>query len=124
METVQTSTHTPNTQFPPHTPPKMPSFLISKKVSLWSPPRSSTNSLTLIQLEPLTLDDSDNYKCIASNDHADAIYTVSLLVTESEPTPSSWPFFLRTKLPLSDPVPLSLSSGQDKLDFKKMLKKR
>uniref|UniRef100_A0A671FUY1 Immunoglobulin superfamily member 22 n=1 Tax=Rhinolophus ferrumequinum TaxID=59479 RepID=A0A671FUY1_RHIFE len=56
----------------------------------------SINKEHVLKLEPLTLDDSDNYKCIASNDHADAIYTVSLLVTES----------------------------QDKLDFKKMLKKR
>ncbi|XP_019506941.1 PREDICTED: immunoglobulin superfamily member 22 isoform X3 [Hipposideros armiger] len=56
----------------------------------------SINKEHVLKLEPLTLDDSDNYKCIASNDHADAIYTVSLLVTE----------------------------GQDKLDFKKMLKKR
>nr|CAI9705447.1 unnamed protein product [Rangifer tarandus platyrhynchus] len=48
------------------------------------------------QLESLTSDNSDNYKYIASNDHADAIYTVSLLVTEA----------------------------QEKLDFKKMLKKR
>lgn len=56
----------------------------------------SINKEHVLKLEPLTLDDSDNYKCIASNDHADAIYTVSLLVTES----------------------------QDKMDFKKMLKKR
>lgn len=69
---------------------------------------SPTNSLTLIQLEPLTSDDSDNYKCIASNDHADAIYTVSLQVTEGEPAPSSWPFSIRAKLPLSHPIPLSV----------------
>ncbi|XP_077902485.1 immunoglobulin superfamily member 22 isoform X3 [Ictidomys tridecemlineatus] len=56
----------------------------------------SINKEHVLKLEPLTSDDSDNYKCIASNDHADAIYTVSLLVTE----------------------------GQEKLDFKKMLKKR
>uniref|UniRef100_A0A2R9C3Q0 Immunoglobulin superfamily member 22 n=1 Tax=Pan paniscus TaxID=9597 RepID=A0A2R9C3Q0_PANPA len=56
----------------------------------------SINKEHVLKLEPLTLDDSDNYKCIASNDHADAIYTVSLLVTE----------------------------GQEKMDFKKMLKKR
>ncbi|ELK15969.1 Immunoglobulin superfamily member 22 [Pteropus alecto] len=56
----------------------------------------SINKEHVLKLEPLTSDDSDNYKCIASNDHADAIYTVSLMVTE----------------------------GQDKIDFKKMLKKR
>ncbi|MBZ3868933.1 Immunoglobulin superfamily member 22 [Sciurus carolinensis] len=56
----------------------------------------SINKEHVLKLEPLTSDDSDNYKCIASNEHADAIYTVSLLVTE----------------------------GQEKLDFKKMLKKR
>ncbi|XP_054518126.1 immunoglobulin superfamily member 22 isoform X3 [Pan troglodytes] len=56
----------------------------------------SINKEHVLKLEPLTSDDSDNYKCIASNDHADAIYTVSLLVTE----------------------------GQEKMDFKKMLKKR
>lgn len=36
-EAVQTFTHTPNTQLFP-VPPKLHSFLISKKVSLWSPP--------------------------------------------------------------------------------------
>ncbi|TKC39634.1 hypothetical protein EI555_007989, partial [Monodon monoceros] len=56
----------------------------------------SINKEHVLKLEPLTSDDSDNYKCIASNDHADAIYTVSLLVTE----------------------------GEEKLDFKKMLRKR
>ncbi|XP_043436714.1 immunoglobulin superfamily member 22 [Prionailurus bengalensis] len=56
----------------------------------------SINKEHVLKLEPLTSDDSDNYKCIASNDHADAIYTVSLLVTE----------------------------GHEKMDFKKMLKKR
>ncbi|KAB0363200.1 hypothetical protein FD754_007356 [Muntiacus muntjak] len=56
----------------------------------------SVNKEHMLKLESLTSDDSDNYKYIASNDHADAIYTVSLLVTE----------------------------GQEKLDFKKMLKKR
>ncbi|XP_033718507.1 immunoglobulin superfamily member 22 [Tursiops truncatus] len=56
----------------------------------------SVNKEHVLKLEPLTSDDSDNYKCIASNDHADAIYTVSLLVTE----------------------------GEEKLNFKKMLRKR
>ncbi|KAM4846309.1 LOW QUALITY PROTEIN: immunoglobulin superfamily member 22 [Thomomys bottae] len=58
------------------------------------PTPSPTNGLTLIQLEPLTSD--DNYKCVASNDHADVICTLSLLVTE----------------------------GQENLDFKKTLKKK
>ncbi|XP_051820852.1 immunoglobulin superfamily member 22 [Antechinus flavipes] len=56
----------------------------------------SINKEHVLKLEPLTSDDSDNYKCIATNEHADAIYTVSLVVTES----------------------------QEKMDFKKMLKKR
>nr|XP_006133509.1 immunoglobulin superfamily member 22 isoform X2 [Pelodiscus sinensis]XP_006133510.1 immunoglobulin superfamily member 22 isoform X2 [Pelodiscus sinensis]XP_014434234.1 immunoglobulin superfamily member 22 isoform X2 [Pelodiscus sinensis] len=56
----------------------------------------SINKEYVLKLESLASDDADNYKCIASNDHADIIYTVSLIVTES----------------------------QEKLDFKKMLKKR
>ncbi|KAM9658939.1 LOW QUALITY PROTEIN: immunoglobulin superfamily member 22 [Trichechus inunguis] len=56
----------------------------------------SINKELVLKLEPLTSDDSDSYKCIASNDHSDAIYIVSLLMTE----------------------------GQDKMDFKNMLKKR
>ncbi|KAM9221819.1 LOW QUALITY PROTEIN: immunoglobulin superfamily member 22 [Dugong dugon] len=56
----------------------------------------SINKEHVLKLEPLTSDDSDSYKCVASNDHADAIYIMSLLVTE----------------------------GQDKMDFKNMLKKR
>lgn len=86
--------------------PNRPSFPTESLPVVPSP--VLTNGLTLIQLEPLTADDSDNYKCIASNEHADAIYTVSLLVTEGRPAPFSWPFFLRTKFPFSDPVPLSV----------------
>ncbi|CAM4567004.1 unnamed protein product [Lepidochelys olivacea] len=56
----------------------------------------SINKEFVLKLESLAPDDADNYKCIVSNDHADIIYTVSLIVTES----------------------------QEKLDFKKMLKKR
>ncbi|XP_020666573.3 immunoglobulin superfamily member 22 [Pogona vitticeps] len=56
----------------------------------------SINKEYVLKLENLTSDDSDNYKCVVSNEHADIIYTVSLSVTES----------------------------QEKLDFKKMLKKR
>ena len=106
VEAAQSSTQTP-TLSSLH-PPKMPSFPISQKVSPWFPPPSPPKGLTLIQLEPLTSDDSDNYECTANNDHADAIYTVALLVTEGEPGPSSWPFCLGTKLPLSDPVSLSV----------------
>lgn len=93
---------------PPPAPKKHPPFPSHRESPCGSLPTSPANGLTLIQLEPLTSDDSDNYKCIASNDHADAIYTVSLLVTEGEPAPFSWPFLLGTKLPLSDPVPLSV----------------
>ncbi|XP_061466182.1 immunoglobulin superfamily member 22 isoform X2 [Rhineura floridana] len=56
----------------------------------------SINKEYVLKLESLTTDDADNYKCVVSNDHADIIYTVSLCVTEC----------------------------QEKLDFKKMLKKR
>ncbi|KAF7245553.1 Immunoglobulin superfamily member 22 [Varanus komodoensis] len=56
----------------------------------------SINKEYVLKLESLTSDDADNYKCIVSNEHADIIYMVSLIVTEC----------------------------QDKLDFKKMLKKR
>ncbi|XP_054828720.1 immunoglobulin superfamily member 22 [Eublepharis macularius] len=56
----------------------------------------SINKEYVLKLESLTSDDADNYKCIVSNDHADIIYTVSLHVAE----------------------------GQEKMDFKKMLKKR
>ncbi|XP_053123582.1 immunoglobulin superfamily member 22 isoform X1 [Hemicordylus capensis] len=56
----------------------------------------SINKEYVLKLESLTSDDADNYKCVVSNDHADIIYTVSLIVAE----------------------------GQEKLDFKKMLKKR
>ncbi|KAJ6665025.1 hypothetical protein lerEdw1_005256, partial [Lerista edwardsae] len=58
--------------------------------------RAKVKAVSSLQLESLSSDDADNYKCIVSNDHADIIYTVSLIVAE----------------------------GQEKLDFKKMLKKR
>ncbi|KAL8169933.1 UNVERIFIED_CONTAM: Immunoglobulin superfamily member 22 [Gekko kuhli] len=56
----------------------------------------SINKEYILKLECVTPDDGDNYKCIVSNPHADIIYTVSLNVAE----------------------------GQEKMDFKKMLKKR
>ncbi|XP_029438809.1 immunoglobulin superfamily member 22 isoform X2 [Rhinatrema bivittatum] len=56
----------------------------------------SVNKEYVLKLENVTHSDADNYKCVASNVHADAIYTVSLAVAESQP----------------------------QLDFKKMLKKR
>uniref|UniRef100_A0A8C9UYQ5 Immunoglobulin superfamily member 22 n=1 Tax=Scleropages formosus TaxID=113540 RepID=A0A8C9UYQ5_SCLFO len=40
---------------------------------------------SLVQIKTLTMEDADVYKCIASNAHGDAIYTVSLVVTESMP---------------------------------------
>ncbi|XP_076970898.1 immunoglobulin superfamily member 22 [Tamandua tetradactyla] len=46
----------------------------------------SINKEHVLKLELLTSDDFDNYKCIASSDHADAIYTMSLLVTEGPPS--------------------------------------
>ena len=110
IETAQSSTHTSSTQLLP-LPPKHP-------VSLWFPPPPPTNGLTLVQLESLTSDDLDNYKYIASDDHADAIYTVSLLVTEGAPVQSSWPFLLGTRLPLSDPVSFSVLRSR-KIGFQK-----
>lgn len=96
-----------HTQLPPSPKNALLSHLTESLPVVPSPP-PPPNGLTLIQLEPLTSDDSDNYECTANNDHADTIYTVALLVTEGEPGPSSWPFCLGTKLPLSDPVPLSV----------------
>lgn len=122
IEAAQSSTHIPTLSPTPPPPQKCPPFPPHRK-SPWGPPHSPTNGLTLIQLEPLTSDDSDNYKCIASNDHADAIYTVSLLVTEGEPAPSSWSFFVGIRLLCLTLSPF-LSSGHEKMDFKKMLKKR
>ncbi|XP_060119212.1 immunoglobulin superfamily member 22 isoform X2 [Heteronotia binoei] len=56
----------------------------------------SINKEYVLKWESITPDDADNYKCIVSNPHADIIYTVSLNIAE----------------------------GQEKMDFKKMLKKR
>nr|XP_028588967.1 immunoglobulin superfamily member 22 [Podarcis muralis] len=56
----------------------------------------SINKEYVLKMENLHADDADNYKCVVSNDHADLICTVSLTISESE----------------------------EKLDFKKMLKKR
>nr|XP_060624176.1 immunoglobulin superfamily member 22 [Anolis sagrei ordinatus] len=56
----------------------------------------SINKEYILKLENLASEDADNYKCMVTNDHAEIIYMVSLVITES----------------------------QEKLDFKKMLKKR
>ncbi|XP_031419296.1 immunoglobulin superfamily member 22-like [Clupea harengus] len=55
----------------------------------------SINKQHVLKIKPLSLEDADVYKCVASNDHGDAVYAVSLVVTESK-----------------------------SMDFKKMLKKR
>lgn len=36
------------------------------------------------QIKNLTLEDADVYKCIASNTHGEATFSISLIVTESE----------------------------------------
>uniref|UniRef100_W5M1J2 Immunoglobulin superfamily member 22 n=1 Tax=Lepisosteus oculatus TaxID=7918 RepID=W5M1J2_LEPOC len=51
----------------------------------------------VLKIRNLAMEDADNYKCVVSNDHGDAIYTMSLIVTESQ---------------------------NPQVDFKKMLKKR
>ncbi|XP_035521440.1 immunoglobulin superfamily member 22-like [Morone saxatilis] len=53
------------------------------------------NNQHILKIKNLTLEDADVYKCIASNKHGEAIYSISLTVTENPA-----------------------------LDFKKMLKKR
>ncbi|KAM9854709.1 immunoglobulin superfamily member 22-like [Aulostomus maculatus] len=53
------------------------------------------NNQHILKIKNLTLEDADVYKCIASNEHGEAIYSVSLVVTDNPA-----------------------------LDFKKMLKKR
>ncbi|XP_063149067.1 immunoglobulin superfamily member 22 [Candoia aspera] len=56
----------------------------------------SINKEYVLKIENLTGGDADLYKCVVSNTHADIVYTVSLIITE----------------------------GHEKMDFKKMLKKR
>ncbi|XP_039206714.1 immunoglobulin superfamily member 22 [Crotalus tigris] len=56
----------------------------------------SINKEYILKIKNLTSADADLYKCMVSNKHADIIYTVSLVITE----------------------------GQEKMDLKKMLKKR
>ncbi|KAF7668962.1 hypothetical protein LDENG_00273530 [Lucifuga dentata] len=53
------------------------------------------NKQHILKIKKLTLEDADVYKCIASNEHGEAIYSISLIVTENPA-----------------------------MDFKKMLKKR
>ncbi|XP_062402492.1 immunoglobulin superfamily member 22-like [Sardina pilchardus] len=55
------------------------------------------NKQHVLKIKPLSLEDADVYKCVAANDHGDAVYAVSLVVTESK---------------------------RESMDFKKMLKKR
>lgn len=35
-------------------------------------------------MKNLNLEDADVYKCVASNEHGEATYSISLIVTESE----------------------------------------
>ncbi|XP_061772633.1 immunoglobulin superfamily member 22-like [Nerophis ophidion] len=41
------------------------------------------NNQHILKIKILTLEDADVYKCIASNDHGEAIYSISLIVTEN-----------------------------------------
>ncbi|XP_051779360.1 immunoglobulin superfamily member 22-like isoform X2 [Erpetoichthys calabaricus] len=87
----------------------------------------SSNKQYVLKLKAITADDADNYKCTASNNHADAIYTFSLVVggsaqmdfkkmlkKRSVPAPKT------EKRPITEEEMLKILSGADKKDYERI----
>ncbi|XP_029107754.1 immunoglobulin superfamily member 22-like [Scleropages formosus] len=88
----------------------------------------SINKQYILKIKTLTMEDADVYKCIASNAHGDAIYTVSLVVTESMPPldfkkklkKRSVPVAKEERKPITEEEMLKILAGADKKDYERI----
>ncbi|KAG7324364.1 hypothetical protein KOW79_012380 [Hemibagrus wyckioides] len=83
------------------------------------------NKHYVLKIKNLTLEDADVYKCIASNDHGDAIYSISLIVTENPALDFKKKLKKRSvekreKKPPTEEEMLKILSGADKKDYERI----
>ncbi|XP_030646476.1 immunoglobulin superfamily member 22-like [Chanos chanos] len=85
----------------------------------------SINKRHVLKIKNLTLEDADVYQCIASNDHGDVIYSVSLIIAEN-PT-MDFKKILRKRIaaskkekPPTEEEMLRILSGADKKDYERI----
>ncbi|KAM7414261.1 hypothetical protein PAMA_019198 [Pampus argenteus] len=84
------------------------------------------NNQHILKIKNLTLEDADVYKCISSNQHGEAIYSISLVVTENPVL--DFKKMLRKcgvekreeKKPPTEEEMLKILSGADKKDYERI----
>ncbi|XP_072529480.1 immunoglobulin superfamily member 22-like [Salminus brasiliensis] len=79
----------------------------------------------VLKIKNLTMEDADVYKCVASNCHGDAIYSVSLVVTENPALDFKKKLKKRSvekreKKPPTEEEMLKILSGADKKDYERI----
>ncbi|KAL2093519.1 hypothetical protein ACEWY4_010831 [Coilia grayii] len=88
----------------------------------------SINKQHVLKIKPLSLEDGDTYKCVASNEHGDAVYAVSLVVTENPAMDFKKMLKKRNvqalkkeeKKPPTEEEMLKILSGADKKDYERI----
>ncbi|KAJ8390911.1 hypothetical protein AAFF_G00098310 [Aldrovandia affinis] len=88
----------------------------------------SIGKQNVLKIKALTMDDADVYKCIVSNDHGDAIYSVSLVVTENPAMDFKKMLKKRNvpatkkeeKRPITEEEMLKILSGAEKKDYERI----
>ncbi|XP_036390385.1 immunoglobulin superfamily member 22-like [Megalops cyprinoides] len=88
----------------------------------------SINKQHVLKIKALTMEDADVYKCIVSNDHGDAIYSMSLIVTENPAMDFKKMLKKRSvpavkkeeKRPITEEEMLKILSGADKKDYERI----
>ncbi|XP_048829497.1 immunoglobulin superfamily member 22-like [Brienomyrus brachyistius] len=85
------------------------------------------NKLYVLKIKSLTMEDGDVYKCIVSNDHGEAVYCMSLIVTENPAMDfkkmlkkRSTPAPKEEKKPITEEEMLKILSGADKKDYERI----
>ncbi|KAM4618625.1 immunoglobulin superfamily member 22-like [Polymixia lowei] len=84
------------------------------------------NKQHILKIKSLNLDDADVYKCIASNEHGEAIYSISLIVTENPAMDFKKMLKKRSlgkreeKRPPTEEEMLKILSGAEKKDYERI----
>ncbi|KAL7858382.1 hypothetical protein AOLI_G00184840 [Acnodon oligacanthus] len=83
------------------------------------------NKQYVLKIKNLTMEDADVYKCIASNNHGEAIYSISLVVTENPALDFKKKLKKRSvekqqRKPPTEEEMLKILSGADKKDYERI----
>ncbi|XP_037623781.1 immunoglobulin superfamily member 22-like [Sebastes umbrosus] len=84
------------------------------------------NNQHILKMKNLTLEDADVYKCVASNEHGEATYSISLIVTENPALDFKKMLKKRCvgkraeKRPPTEEEMLKILAGADKKDYEKI----